>query len=146
MYRPEVPDDRQTVRTLKALAHPKRFQMFQEIAAAGELSCGQIGEKFPLSQPTISHHLKILHEAGLLAVREQGQHHFISVNRTLVRNVLGMLQDRLASESSGRSSEPRMTRRGDPLRRTRSKRRGNGTGRSRGRFGSRGHTDARIES
>ena len=115
-HRPERSDDRQTVRTLKALEHPKRFQMFQEIAAAGELSCGQIGERFPLSQPTISHHLKILHEAGLLTVREQGQHHFISVNRTLVGNVLEWLQDRLGSGISGRSSESRKTARGHPLR------------------------------
>lgn len=126
-----LPDDRQTVRTLKALAHPKRFQMFQEIAAAGELSCGQIGDRFPLSQPTISHHLKILHEAGLLAVREQGQHHFISVNRALVSNVLRMLQDRLAPESSDRATESRQTRRGHPLRRTGRKRRRDGARRSR---------------
>ena len=80
---------------MKALADPKRFQMLREIAAAGELSCSQIGKRFPLAQPTISHHLKILHDASVLKVREEGQHHIISVNRDLVRNVLEMLPKRL---------------------------------------------------
>lgn len=72
-------DDDDRIRVLKALAHPKRFRMIQEIAAAGELSCGQIGERFPLSQPTISHHLRILNDAGLLVVRRAGQHAFVSL-------------------------------------------------------------------
>jgi ArsR family transcriptional regulator, arsenate/arsenite/antimonite-responsive transcriptional repressor len=83
------------VRVLKALSDPKRFRMVQEIAAAGELSCGQIGEKFPLSQPTISHHLKILSEAGILVARQEAQHHFISVNQELLTEVAGLLPARL---------------------------------------------------
>jgi ArsR family transcriptional regulator len=102
-------EDDRIVRVLKALGDPKRFHMFQEIAKAGELSCSQIGKRFPLSQPTISHHLKILHDAGVLAVREEGQHHFISVNQALVAGVLKMLPRRLASQRNGRargSSKP----------------------------------------
>jgi ArsR family transcriptional regulator, arsenate/arsenite/antimonite-responsive transcriptional repressor len=93
-------NDRQMVRVLKALADPKRFQMLRKIAAAGELSCSQIGRRFPLAQPTISHHLKILHDASLLQVREEGQHHFISVNRRLLRSVLQMVPRRLARRRS----------------------------------------------
>ena len=70
--------------------------MLRQIAAAGELSCGEIGAKFELSQPAISHHLKILNEAGLLVVRRESQHAFISLNRALVNRVLGLLPDRLA--------------------------------------------------
>ena len=51
--------------------------MIQEIAAAGQLSCGQVAECFNLSQPTISHHLGILANAGVIVVREAGQHRFI---------------------------------------------------------------------
>jgi ArsR family transcriptional regulator, arsenate/arsenite/antimonite-responsive transcriptional repressor len=84
------------LRLLKALSHPIRFRMVQEIAAATELSCGQIGERFDLAQPTISHHLKILHDAGVLAVRRAAQHAFVSVNRPLVDAALERLPDRLA--------------------------------------------------
>ncbi|HWP85577.1 MAG TPA: metalloregulator ArsR/SmtB family transcription factor [Terriglobia bacterium] len=84
-------DEDQMVRVFKALADPKRFQMLREIAKAGELSCSQIGGRFPLSQPAISHHLRILYDARLLRVREEGQHHFIAVNPRLVRGVLQAL-------------------------------------------------------
>jgi ArsR family transcriptional regulator len=89
-------DEQKLLRVLKALADPKRFRMLQEIAAAGELTCGQVGELFPLSQPTISHHLKILTEAGVLVVRESGQHHFISANLELVNQVASFLPSRVA--------------------------------------------------
>jgi ArsR family transcriptional regulator, arsenate/arsenite/antimonite-responsive transcriptional repressor len=88
-------DDGALVRILKALAEPRRLRMIQELAAAGELSCGQIGERFPLSQPTISHHLKILHDAGILVVRREGQHGFVSVNKRLLDAALKSLPSRL---------------------------------------------------
>lgn len=106
----QAPNDRQMIRVLKALADPKRFQMLRKIAAAGELSCTQIGKRFPLAQPTISHHLKILHDASLLEVREEGQHHFISVNQPLLRNVLQMLPRRLSQGSARRRLRGRRTR------------------------------------
>src|SRR5688572_20364090 len=84
------------LRVLKALAHPKRFRMVQEIAAAGELSCGQIGERFVVAQPTVSHHLKILVDAGVLAVRREAKHGYISVNRELIDAALVLLPRRLA--------------------------------------------------
>ncbi len=90
-------DDVTLVKVLKALADAKRFRMVQQIAEAGELSCGQVGERFDLSQPTISHHLKILVEAGVLLTRTAGQHHFISVNTTLLHDLAGMLPTTLTS-------------------------------------------------
>src|SRR5712664_1918592 len=78
---------------LKALGDTRRPQMAQEIAAAGELSCGQVKALFHLSQPTISHHLRILADAGVLKVREAGQHRFISVNLDLdlIREIADVL-------------------------------------------------------
>ena len=87
--------DLQFVRILKALADPTRFRMVREIAAAGELTCGQVGEKFQLTQPTISHHLKRLVDSGVLTVRHAGQNHYISVDRTLLARVIGLLPSRL---------------------------------------------------
>jgi ArsR family transcriptional regulator len=80
---------------LKALGDTKRLQMAQEIAAAGELSCGQVAERFDLSQATISHHLRILADAGVLTVREAGQHRFISINRRVIRELALLLPARL---------------------------------------------------
>ncbi len=90
-------EDGQLVRILKALADSKRFRMVQELAAAGELSCGQLGSRFDLAQPTVSHHLKILVEAGVLVARQQAQHHLISVNHALLDRVSELLPFRLGA-------------------------------------------------
>jgi ArsR family transcriptional regulator len=88
--------DTKLVRVLKALSHPERFRMVQEIAAAGELSCSQVAEKFNLSQPTISHHLKLLADAGILTTRTHGKHHFFCVDRGLLALLSSLLATRLS--------------------------------------------------
>jgi ArsR family transcriptional regulator len=96
-------DDRAIVRALKALADPSRFRMVQEIAAAGELNCGQVAERFDFSQPTISHHLKILVDAGILCARSEGKHHFVQVDRTLLGELAVVLPARLLPEQKRRA-------------------------------------------
>ena len=53
---------------LKALADPVRLRLMSLIASheGGEACVCDLNDAFDLSQPTISHHLKVLHEAGLL--------------------------------------------------------------------------------
>src|SRR5580700_110536 len=93
-------DDREVVRALKALADPTRFRMVQEIAEAGELSCGEVAERFDVSQPTISHHLKILVEAGLLVQRTEGKQHYTSVNHARLNGLVALLPKRLSAAAS----------------------------------------------
>jgi ArsR family transcriptional regulator, arsenate/arsenite/antimonite-responsive transcriptional repressor len=95
---PHSLDDGELVKALKALADPVRFRMVQEVAAAGELSCGEVAERFDLSQPTISHHMKILGEAGLLVTRTEGKHHYTSVNQPLLEQIGALLPARLSSD------------------------------------------------
>jgi ArsR family transcriptional regulator len=92
--------DRELVRALKALADPTRFRMVQEIAEAGELSCAEVTERFDVSQPTISHHLKILVDAGLLVQRTEGKQHFTSVDRARLNGIVALLPKRLTSAAS----------------------------------------------
>lgn len=87
--------DRELIRVLKALADPTRFRMVQEVAIAGELSCGQVAEHFDVSQPTISHHMKVLMDAGVLTSRTEGKHHFTSVNAALLESLGDLLSTRL---------------------------------------------------
>ncbi|GAB4585549.1 metalloregulator ArsR/SmtB family transcription factor [Nocardia sp. IFM 10818] len=60
--------------TLKALADPVRLRLLSIIAGrAGREACVcDISEGFDVSQPTISHHLKVLREAGLLTSERRG--------------------------------------------------------------------------
>jgi ArsR family transcriptional regulator, arsenate/arsenite/antimonite-responsive transcriptional repressor len=101
--------DTETIKALKAIAHPTRFQMVQEVAAAGELTCGQLGERFKLAQPTISHHLKLLADSGVLLMRREAQHGIITVNRALVAELLGALPERLAPAAARASVRARKT-------------------------------------
>ena len=64
--------DGRLVPRLKALAHPIRLGMMQELAAEPEICACDLGEAFGVSQPTISEHLRILREAGLVKTRRQG--------------------------------------------------------------------------
>ena len=59
---------------LKALADPVRLRLMSLVAShpGGEACVCDLNEAFDLSQPTISHHLKILHEAGLLDREKRG--------------------------------------------------------------------------
>ena len=54
--------------TLKALADPVRLQLFSAIASreGGEACVCDISDGVEVSQPTVSHHLKVLRDAGLL--------------------------------------------------------------------------------
>jgi DNA-binding transcriptional ArsR family regulator len=60
------------VRRLKALAHPIRLGMMQQLAAQPEICACDLGEAFAVSQPTVSEHLRVLREAGLVRTRRQG--------------------------------------------------------------------------
>src|SRR3712207_1545709 len=59
---------------LKALADPVRLRLVSLVAAhdGGEACVCDLNDAFDLSQPTISHHLKVLHEAGLLDREKRG--------------------------------------------------------------------------
>ena len=59
---------------LKALADPVRLRLLSLVASHGdgEACVCDLNDAFDLSQPTISHHLKVLHEAGLLDRTKRG--------------------------------------------------------------------------
>lgn len=59
--------------SLAALADPTRRRIV-ELLSEGERTAGEIVERFALSAPAISQHLKVLREAGLVQVRVAGQH------------------------------------------------------------------------
>lgn len=51
-----------------------------ESSESGEVSVSQIVGELELSQPTVSKHLKVLREAGLVTVREEGQHRYYRID------------------------------------------------------------------
>jgi len=57
----------------KALADETRLRIFEAISGARQITCGEIVSMRGITPATVSHHLKILSEAGLIACRRHGQ-------------------------------------------------------------------------
>jgi len=57
----------------KALAHPARIAILEILAQAKGCACGELVDQLPLSQATISQHLKAMKEAGLIIGEGQGR-------------------------------------------------------------------------
>lgn len=66
-------DTTQVAKISKALSDPTRLQIYQAIAARPDIYCGEIIERYQMAPGTLSHHLKILMEAGLIECRREGQ-------------------------------------------------------------------------
>ena len=78
----------------KALADPTRLRIYEKIAAQPDTICGELVESFGLSPATISHHIKVLSDAGLIETRREGQFvHNCPVRETInqFREALGKL-------------------------------------------------------
>jgi DNA-binding transcriptional ArsR family regulator len=82
----------------KALADPTR-QEIMELICCQELNVGDIVDAVGVSQPTVSHHLGILREAGLVNVRNEGKQTFYSLNQGKVVLCCGNLIEVFAPQS-----------------------------------------------
>ena len=58
--------DSELAEVSKALGHPARIKIIRLLARRGKCLCGEIVDELPLAQSTVSQHLKILKEAGLI--------------------------------------------------------------------------------
>jgi ArsR family transcriptional regulator len=78
---------------LKALADPVRLRLLSLVAshADGEACVCDLNDAFDLSQPTISHHLKVLHQARLLDRSKRGVWVYYRVNGAVMTDVAQLL-------------------------------------------------------
>lgn len=58
--------DEQLATLARALGHPARVAILRQLSERGECVCGRIVDSLPLAQATVSQHLKVLKEAGLV--------------------------------------------------------------------------------
>jgi ArsR family transcriptional regulator len=75
----------------KALADETR-QKIMKICCCEWLSVNDIVEHLSVTQPTVSHHLAILREAGLVNVREEGKQTFYQLNQNRMTTCCGQLR------------------------------------------------------
>jgi ArsR family transcriptional regulator len=60
------PEQQELAEFAKALGHPARIAILEILAAKATCICGEIVEQLPLSQSTVSQHLKVLKDAGII--------------------------------------------------------------------------------
>lgn len=66
-------DNAEVEKISKALADETRLRIFEAISARDRMNCGEIVSMREVTPATVSHHLRILSEAGLIACRRKGQ-------------------------------------------------------------------------
>lgn len=82
----------------KAIADETR-QKIMNLVCCTSLSVNEIVEQLDVSQPTVSHHLAILREAGLVNVREEGKQTFYTLNQENIAVCCGQIMIQFAPET-----------------------------------------------
>jgi DNA-binding transcriptional ArsR family regulator len=78
LYHPNRNDITLTA-VLHALSDPNRLEIVKSLASDGEQACGGFGVM--LAKSTLSHHFKVLREAGVVMTRIDGTQRFVSLRR-----------------------------------------------------------------
>ncbi|MGI6567483.1 MAG: winged helix-turn-helix transcriptional regulator [Firmicutes bacterium] len=85
--------------TFKALSDPNRRKILR-LLKERDLTAGELAEHFGISKPSLSHHLSILKQAGLVSDERQGQHIVYSLESTVFQDIIRWLMEYTADEST----------------------------------------------
>lgn len=83
--------------TFKALSDPNRRKILH-LLKGGDLTAGELAEHFEISKPSLSHHLSILKQAGLVSNERQGQNIIYSLESTVFQDIIAWLMEYTADE------------------------------------------------
>ena len=84
-------DTKAVEKMAKALGDRNRLLILQQIARQGCMGCCQMQEVVSLAQPSVSHHLKVLADAGLIHAGKTGRNVNLSLNREQVQALIDFL-------------------------------------------------------
>ncbi|MBC7936503.1 MAG: winged helix-turn-helix transcriptional regulator [Rhizobacter sp.] len=74
-------DDKFIEKAMSAVADPYRMSILQEMLEKGAIRCCDMVGLTGLSQPTCSHHIKLLAESELIECRKEGRNNYFSINK-----------------------------------------------------------------
>jgi DNA-binding transcriptional ArsR family regulator len=74
------------VEALAALADPVRRELVA-LLAHGEVAAGELADRFPVSRPAVSRHLRVLREAGLVTARSEGRRRLYALDPRPLREL-----------------------------------------------------------
>ena len=79
-------------RIAKALADPHRLRILQALREQQSIICGELEGLLALSQPTVSHHVKILAQSGVIVTQKNGRTLKLTLNTVTLRAFSDQLQ------------------------------------------------------
>ena len=85
----------------KALADPTRREILA-LLGDGEMTAGELAERFDSTWPTLSHHFSVLRDAGLVRSRREGQQIWYALNTTVVQDVMRWAMSLVTDPPPGR--------------------------------------------
>ena len=83
------------LRIAKALGDARRLAILERIASCRDAACQSLCNEFPVSQPTRSHHLRVLAAVGLIEMRRDGLYVYYRLRADVVRDYVTALETRL---------------------------------------------------
>jgi DNA-binding transcriptional ArsR family regulator len=89
----------------KALADPTRREILR-LLNQGEMSAGELANRFDITPPSMSHHFNVLKQADLIHARRSGQQIYYSLNTTVFQDLIGMLFDLFQKTEKDLRTEP----------------------------------------
>lgn len=95
--------DDETARLAKALGHPARVAIMRLLLTRGDCICGDLVQRLPLAQATVSQHLKVLKEAGWIEGEIDGPRVCYCAKPETGRKLMELLQTLLGAEERSRS-------------------------------------------
>ncbi len=77
----------QLAKLFKALGHPTRIKIVEHLISMNTCVCGEIVGIFPFSQSTISQHLKLLKESGIVCGEVEGPRTYFCVDKRILNDL-----------------------------------------------------------
>jgi ArsR family transcriptional regulator len=97
---------RELVQTFKLLADESRLRLVLALAEEGEMNVSTLCGLLHSKQPAVSHHLKLLHLAGLIEFRRQGKHNYYRLESELVAGLLRYVAPDANDDGEAEPGEP----------------------------------------
>lgn len=98
-------DSDELTRMLEAVSEPVRMQIIFLLGDDKRLNVGEIARSFHISRPAISHHLKVLKDAGILRSQKSGQEVYYWVDSQRLVAALRALADKIERATSSDGSQ-----------------------------------------
>lgn len=85
----------------KAIADPTRREILR-LLRRGEMTAGELAERFDMTKPTMSHHFAVLKDAELVSSRREGQTIWYGLNTSVLEDVIAWAVDLAGPRKGGR--------------------------------------------